>query len=527
MQIRQKLLLGVLSVLFAGIAFAEDSGAPRFEITRFVVEGNALLQPEEIEQRVAPFTGKDKNFADVQDALEALQAAYKEQGYTAVQVLLPEQELEQGVIHIRVIEGYIAKVTVKANQHHDAENIRNSLPAIAEGQPPHSGRLAAALRVANENPSKRVTLLFKDGAKEKDIDITLDVADENPQKFFVSLDNSGTHQTGDYRLGIGSQHANLFNRDQVLTMQLITSPEKADQVKIFGAGYRIPLYRYGDMLELVAGYSDVNAGVVQDLFNVSGSGTVLGAHYNQFLDRVGDSYDHKLIYGLDYRAFSNNVTMLGAATQLIPDITVHPLSLAYHGNWHLAAGSELGFSLSVAQNLSGGSLGRSADFQALRAPATANYRIYRYGMNWAHSWSGDWQARVALQGQETPDALVPGEQFGAGGADSVRGFNEREIANDHGYRTSLEGYTPDFGSDLGSADLRLRGLAFFDSATMRRNAVLPGESAGQSISSVGLGLRMNHGDNLSVRADLAQVLDGSDARRSGSNILHVGMAYLF
>ncbi|TAN72528.1 MAG: ShlB/FhaC/HecB family hemolysin secretion/activation protein, partial [Gallionella sp.] len=250
MQIRQKLLLGVLSVLFAGIAFAEDSGAPRFEITRFVVEGNALLQPEEIEQRVAPFTGKDKNFADVQDALEALQAAYKEQGYTAVQVLLPEQELEQGVIHIRVIEGYIAKVTVKANQHHDAENIRNSLPAIAEGQPPHSGRLAAALRVANENPSKRVTLLFKDGAKEKDIDITLDVADENPQKFFVSLDNSGTHQTGDYRLGIGYQHANLFNRDQVLTMQLITSPEKADQVKIFGAGYRIPLYRCGDMLEL-------------------------------------------------------------------------------------------------------------------------------------------------------------------------------------------------------------------------------------------------------------------------------------
>ncbi|HEU0219334.1 MAG TPA: POTRA domain-containing protein [Gallionella sp.] len=526
MQPKHKLFFGILLALFASGALAEDSGAPRFEITNFVVEGNALLQPEEIEQRVAPFKGKDKNFADVQRALESLQAAYREQGYTAVQVLLPEQELEQGVIHLKVIEGRIAKVTVKANQHHDAENIRNSLPTIAEGQPPHSGRVAAALHVANENPSKRVTVLLKDGEKEKDIDVTLDVTDENPQKFFVSLDNSGTHQTGDYRLGIGYQNANLFNRDQVLTMQFLTSPEKADQVKIFGAGYRIPLYQYGDMIDLLAGYSDVNAGVVENLFNVSGSGTVLGAHYNQFLVKIGDNYEHKLIYGLDYRAFSNKVTQLGAGASLIPDITVHPLSLAYNGNWHLA-GSELSFSVSVAQNLPGGSLGRSADFQALRAPATANYRIYRYGMNWAHTWSSDWQARVALQGQETPHALVPGEQFGAGGADSVRGFNEREIANDHGYRTSLEGYTPDFGSDLGSADLRLRGLAFFDSATVRRNAILPGESAGQSISSAGLGLRMSHGGDFSVRADLAQVLDGSDTHRSGSNILHIGMTYLF
>ena len=224
MQIKQKLLLGVLSVFFAGAALAEDNTAPRFEITNFTVDGNSLLQPGEIEQSVAPFRGKDKNFADVQRALEALQAAYREQGYTAVQVLLPEQEPEQGVIHIKVIEGRIAKVTVKANQHHDAENIRNSLPAITEGQPPHSGRVAAGLRVANENPSKRVTVLLKDGAKEKDIDVTLDVVDENPQKFFVSLDNSGTQQTGDYRLGLGYQNANLFNRDQVLTMQFITSP---------------------------------------------------------------------------------------------------------------------------------------------------------------------------------------------------------------------------------------------------------------------------------------------------------------
>ncbi|MBL8880785.1 MAG: DUF58 domain-containing protein, partial [Phycisphaerales bacterium] len=38
----------------------------------------------------------------------------------------------------------------------------------------------------------------------------------------------------------------------------------------------------------------------------------------------------------------------------------------------------------------------------------------------------DWQLRTRVNTQWTPDALVPGEQFGMGGAQSVRGYEERE-----------------------------------------------------------------------------------------------------
>jgi hemolysin activation/secretion protein len=527
MQIRKKLLTGVLATLCAGVACAEDSGAPSFDITGFVVDGNELLQPEEIDRSVAPFKGSRKNFADVQRALEAIQAAYKTHGYTAVQVLLPEQELEQGVIHIKVIEGRFAKVSAKGNQYHDLENLRYSLPEIAEGRAPHSEHVAAALRVANENPSKRVTVLLRDGEKERDIDATLDVVDDRTQKYFASLDNSGTHATGDYRLSLGYQNANVRNQDQVLTMQFTTSPEKMDQVKIFGIGYRIPLYQRGDMLDLFGGYSNVSSGVIQGDISVSGSGLVLGARYSHFLPRVGENYEHKVIYGADYRAYDNNVISGGVG--LVPDITVHPLSVAYAGNWHLP-GIETGFSLSVAQNLPGGDKGGGADFQAMRAPATADYRIFRYDLNWMRTWASDWQARFVFQGQMTDDALVPGEQFGAGGASSVRGFNEREVSNDSGYRSTLEAYTPDFGSKLdqtGKANLRVRGLAFFDNATFERNKELPGELARQSISSAGIGVRVSSGGNFSLRADLARVLDGSDTRDSGSSTLHVGASYLF
>lgn len=528
MQAKRKILAGVLLALFAGAACAADSDAPSFDIAKFVVDGNALLKPEDIERAVAPYQGSQKNFADVQRALEAIQAVYKANGYTAVQVLLPEQKLEQGVIHIRVIEGRFAKVSAKGNQHHDLDNLRYSLPEIKEGNAPHSERVAAALRVANENPSKRVTVLLKDGEKERDIDVTLDVVDERTQKYFASFDNTGTHATGDYRLSVGYQNANLRNQDQVLTLQYTTSPEKMDKVKILGAGYRIPLYQRGAMLDLFGGYSDVDSGTVQGLFNVSGSGLVLGARYTHFLPRVGEQYEHKLVGGLDYRAYNNDITTTGGVT-VLPDVTIHPVSIAYAGNWRLP-GIETGFSVSFAQNISGGDNGGQTDFQALRAPASANYNVFRYDFNWMRTWTSDWQARLLFQGQETGYALVPGEQFGAGGASSVRGFNERELANDRGYRSSVEIYTPDFGSRLGSQkieNLKMRALAFFDSATLERNKELPGEATGESVSSVGIGVRVSGGGNFSVRADLAHVQDGTNTRASGSSTLHFGGAYLF
>ena len=40
----------------------------------------------------------------------------------------------------------------------------------------------------------------------------------------------------------------------------------------------------------------------------------------------------------------------------------------------------------------------------------------------------------------SPDLLISGEQFGLGGAHSIRGFEERELSADKGIQASLEIY---------------------------------------------------------------------------------------
>lgn len=122
-------------------------------------------------------------------------------------------------------------------------------------------------------------------------------------------------------------------------MQYTTNPEHPSKVAIYGLGYRIPLYAYNSSVEIFAGYSDVDSGTLQGLFNVSGSGTVAGVRYNLHLPKIAD-YEHKLSFGLDYRAYKNNVTFLGVST--VPDVTVHPYNIAYNGLWRMSS-AETGF----------------------------------------------------------------------------------------------------------------------------------------------------------------------------------------
>lgn len=513
---------------------AAPVAAPRFEIRSYRIDGNTLLPARDIEARLARFTGPNRDFGDVQRALEALQAMYQEAGYGAVEIRLPEQELDRGEVRFLVIETRIGTVTIEGNAHFSSGNIRRSVPALREGTTPNSRAIAESVRLANENPAKQSNVLLKAGSQEGIVDATIRVVDVDPKRWSVTLDNTGNQNTGRARLGFAFQHANLFDRDHVLTAQYITSPTKIEEVSVLGLGYRIPLYGLGDSLEFIAGYSNVDSGTVQDLFVVSGQGTIFGARYNQSLPRWGE-LEHKLVYGLDYRAYQNQVMPQGSQFNLVPDITLHPVSVTYTGSLR-QSGQDLSFYLSVAQNIPGGNDGGDEDFRQLGARpgvGTGSYRLYRGGLNLVRALPRDWQARVSVSAQYTEDALVAPEQFGIGGADTVRGFNERYAANDKGYRTTLELYTPDVAKPLGLGEGgRLRFLVFYDTGTVRRNQPLAIEKEAASLDSIGFGVRLGLGSALSARLDVAHVLhDGSgynepDNRRNIKK-LHFSMAWVW
>jgi hemolysin activation/secretion protein len=505
---------------------AEVIVPPRFLIDRFEVIGNTLLLASELERLFAPYTGKSKDFGDIQRALESLESAYRDRGYGVVQVLLPEQDITKGVVQLRVLQPQVGRVLIEGNTHFDNQNIRRSLPTVKEGESPNSKEIARNLQLVGEHPLKQTNVLLRSGAAEDQVDVNIKVTDDKPWRGFITLDNTGTSDTGYYRLGLGLQHSNLFNRDHTLTAQYVTSPTDPNQVAIYGAGYRIPFYEWMSSLDLIAGYSDVDSGTVQGLFNVSGRGTIGMARWNYILPKWRDT-EQKVAFGLDYRAFQNQVQFQGSGS-IVPDVTIHPVSLNYNGLWRGAA-SELSFYGSFSRNIPGGTDGREEDWRAgtgSRQAVVDDYKIFRYGFNYVSQFRSEWQMRIGFSGQYTGDALVSGEQFGIGGPDTVRGYLLRELAKDKGDAIQLELYTPDLARRVGlSESFRVRFLAFYDYGSVENNDTQPADK--DSIASTGAGLRLSYGKTLSLRLDAAQILQKTANRDNGSQRVSGAIALIF
>ncbi len=525
--------LAVALLLTSALSMAQTQ-TEHFDIDRFKIEGNTLLKPDEIEAVLKPFTGKHREYGDVQRAIEALRQRYRTEGFSVVWVVAPEQDLDRGVVTLQVIEGRIGKITIEGNRFFDDSNIRSSLPALREEVSPRAGDISANVQLANENPAKQVDVVLRPGEKQGVVDATVDVIDVRPLKAFLTFDNTGNPQTGDFRLGAGVQHANLFNRDHVGTLNYVTSPGKWDQVSLYSGSYRLPLYSWGDSLDFIMAYSDVSAGTAQTVagpLTFSGKGAVYGLRYNQLLERRGE-YSHRIVYGLDYRAYENDCELgnFGAAGcgPAAVDVTVRPISVAYSGNW-AKPGRISDFYVALSHNIPGGANGQESDFNAARPSpnggdgASSRYTILRFGASMVNAFESNWQVRAAFNAQYTSDSLVSGEQFGVAGATAVRGFLEREIVRDTGYFVNLELYSPNLTGTLVPGKGNLRGLLFFDIARAANNPLAGEEKQQTSIASIGAGIRWNIQRNLNIRFDLARVMDEGGSKEAGDLRGHISV----
>ncbi len=399
----------------------------------------------------------------------------------------------------------------------------NALPTLRIGETPNLNEVSANLKLANENPARKINLKLQNSEVDDTVKANLEVQDEKPWKVMLNLDNTGTAQTGKTHAGVVLQHANLWGRDHVGSIQYTTTAEEPGKVSVYGLGYHIPLYALGDSVDLYASYSDIDSGLVTaGIFNlaVSGKGTVVGARYNQLLTKRGQ-FEPRLVYGADYKAYKSS--LLFAGENFGSDITVHPLSVTLLGSAPLSSG-EVNVSLGYLRNVPGGSRGGSADFTRARAGANANYQMLRLAAAYSQVVGSDWQLRLMLNGQLTSDALVPGEQFGAGGSSSVRGLSERALSTDSGLLANVELYTPTLCTSSGWS---CRLVAFYDAARGKRNKALPGELVSASVASTGLGFRLAMGNTLNMQLDYGHVLrDGTNSNGS-KNKLHVrvGLAY--
>jgi hemolysin activation/secretion protein len=511
-------------------ATATAEAGETVQVNGFWIEGNSLLDAGLIKSTLEPWRGS-RNLTELRRAAEAVQALYSAAGYGAVVAYLPPNPVKDGVLTIAVLEGKVAKVGVQGAKRLSAERVRASLPALVEGATPRLKRIDRELQLANENPGRQLGVLLGPGTAPGEVDATVKVDEQAATRWNLGLDNTGNTRTGEWRASLGWQHADISGHDDVLSLQAQTSPTEPSKVKVFSAGYRLPLISQLAALDLFAAYSNVDGGpqstAAGDL-RFAGKGRIAGARMQWYLPRIGE-YDQRLSLGLEHRAYLNNCAIDGlpggACGAAGESVTVHPVTLDY--NVQRSGAVSAGFNLGLAHNLGlGGAHTDAAAFNAVREGAKRGYTVVRAGANLTVPVFEDWSLGGRVAGQMANDPLVPGEQFGIGGASSVRGYLERELAGDSGVQASIELVTPKLGW-LGK-DADLRWLGFIDAGQVNNRADFACH-AGKTrctLSSAGLGLRLGWGP-VQLRLAAARAFDDAAATVRGDWRGHLSLAASF
>ncbi|MCE2745992.1 MAG: hypothetical protein LW710_08805 [Burkholderiales bacterium] len=500
--------------------------ADEYKEPSFEVQGPELVPRAQVMAVLSGFSGREITFSDLRAATGAVEQLHAEAGYEVVRVLIPEQEIKPGErLKLQIVDARLDVITVAGNDFFTAESIQQSLVVLQPGALINTVDMDKNLRLINDNPAKIVRVRLEPSDKPGLVDAKVQVSDQKPVAAYLTLDNSGTNATGDFRMGLALQHNNAFNKGHMASFQYVTSPGRWSDVEVFGLNYKVPFYSVDSLLELAYSDSNVDAGnlsVGASSVSVSGAGTTAAIRWVKLLERLA-GFDARLTFSHEIKEFVSQVQLNGTGPSLVPELESRPVGVSYSLTEALDS-RQRAFQIGYFKNYVVGGNNSTTQYQRTNPAARANFDVIRANASWSEQVMPGWRLTAQVDAQHTDYSLIPGEQFGAGGVYSVRGFEERVISADRGTRQSLELMGPNVSKKFGTLFERLQFVGFVDAAQLKFNNPVFGSPVEPHLMSYGVGARFAFSAKHQIRVDLAKVVSGVPIQPHGDVMLHATFA---
>lgn len=521
----QKPLVGALRgiVFVATPAEVKKAGIPAFDGIR--TEGVWLLEMESYQGLARARLGQPVSRASLNAMVREVIQHYRKCDRPVVDVIVPEQDITNGVVQFVVTEGHVGEVRVEENQWFSSSRIASQVN-LRPGDPISEKALTEDVAWLNTNPFRTVDAVFTPGKERGQTDVVIKAKDRFPVRFYTGYEDTGNDLTGDERWLAGFNWGDAFGLDQQLNYQFTTS---SDFKKLVGhsGSWVIPL-PWRHRLTFFGSRADTVGDVAEPL-KLDGFSWQASARYAVPLPSLS-WLTHEVSAGFDFKQSNNNLEFGGA--QVFGTTTdVDQFVFDYTATARDPYGATT-FSGEFVYS-PGGWTSRNFDenFAVARNDALAEYRYGKLSLERVTKlpWDFSWMAKGSIQIAHRN--LLASEQLGVGGSTTVRGYDEREANGDEGYLVSTEIRTPpvSLGVPLGleKAVDQLQFLGFFDYGVAENRILLPGEDPHVQLASVGPGVRYAISPWLSVRFDYGWQLyhTGLNTRYNSRGHLGVIIAY--
>ncbi len=405
----------------------------------------------DFEKELQPYLGKSLDMDNINDIKDSINAYFKMHAHPLILIQIPEQDVTTGVLQIVAMESCLGRVCVQDNKYFSSKKLANMV-RVKPGQYIDESVLVRNLNLINRNPFRHANILYSPGVEEGTTDLILSVDDRRPLRLYAGYENTGVRATGHNRWYTGLNWGNAFGVGDIFAYQY-TASDNISSFQAHTAQYIAP-FRWGHVLNLMAGYSSVNA--VLDEFEVGqADGTIQTQQMknNGFALQGSARYImplyltrnllNDLVLGFDFKR-TNNTVLFGDVG--VPDfgktVNLTQVVLGYIGDY-----DRTNFRLDFETNLywSPGkwiSDQTDADYQSLVPKAKNKWLYWRSAFAYLQRLPRDFSYFLKLEGQLSSANLLPSEDLSLGGWNTVRGYEQSVVNKENVILASTELRSP-------------------------------------------------------------------------------------
>ena len=396
-------------------------------VEKVTVTGSTIFTPEELKAIVQSIEGRSVSLAEIENTVKEITRLYLAKGYITSRAILPEQEIEDGNIEIRVIEGSIADIKIEGNNRVDNDYIRRRLE-LGTDTPVRVDRIEERLQLLKAGSLvDDIEANLQPAPGEGQSNLVVDVDEANLFIWGANIDNYETVSTGAERVGVTIGYLDITgNQDSLITS---FNHSLSASSWSFNGSYSLPVNPKDGTLQLrtnierneIVGdeFESLDLEGNSELYEISFRQPIINTLQKEFALSAGFSFQES-------RDFLNGVRLSGTQRTNVLKFGQDYTRRDTKGVWAFRSQLNLGVDLfnatteEVANGADGIFISWLAQAQRLQRLSENNLLVIQSDL------------------QLTPDDLLPSEQFVIGGIQSVRGYRQNARLADNGFRLSVE-----------------------------------------------------------------------------------------
>lgn len=422
----------VLSPEEQAASFGPQAEQIKFTLKKIIIEGNHVYSDAQLEMLYQDKMNKTISIAELQDIVQNITNYYRNNGYILSRAVLPPQHVNNGIVRVQVIEGYISKVTVIGK----ANGARQILVAygnkIVQSRPLQMKVMEHYLLLANQLPGVDVKAILEPSKTETGAsDLNLAVQ-QQPVNASFSYDNYGTLYIGPLQLTASVNTNSLFRSGDMTRFTTLTTTH-GSELNFYDLYYQTPLGDNGLQGTLDGNKSYTTPGLNLRPLKVFGTSTsyTAGLQYPLLRSRSANAtLDGAFVYSnsqttqLGFNLYNDHVRYVrfGGATDFADRFSGVNLIVAH---------AEQGLNVFGASN-------DPNSTTSSRFGADSIYTKVTMQMSRTQALYKQLSAYVLASGQYAFSPLLTSVQFGFGGSQLGRGYDPAEILGDRGLAGSAE-----------------------------------------------------------------------------------------